>query len=134
MREDVVEPVDLSRYGLVSQPQEDDTGVGELAVVDQFAKVFVIRDDDTLLGVGDRQDLVIFDRKRVVTDNRGNIMTELLQVGGERKVSTLVEQELNTPLTGAGSSSRAADLARWRRTLASANSRQALTSCSVSRG
>ena len=111
-----IELLDLGVQGSAGKPEEDDAGVGEALLKDQFAEIPVGNDQHPLLLPGDGQDILIGKTVWVVTGDGLHVMSERLQVGNQSEVSTLVKQEVHrvasgrVPLRGFGETSSPAKI------------------------
>jgi len=76
-----IELLDLGLQGSAGKPEEDDAGVDEALLKDEFAEIAVGNDQHPLLLPGNCQDILIRKTVWVVKGDSLNVMSEHLQVG-----------------------------------------------------
>jgi hypothetical protein len=75
--------------------KEDDAGVGESLVENQFAKIAVGDHQNPLLLPGDGQDILIGKSRWIVARDGLSVMAKLAKVGNQPEVGALVKQEVH---------------------------------------
>jgi hypothetical protein len=94
------------------KPKEDDAGVDEALMEDQFPEIAVGNEQNALLVPCDRKDILIGKTRRVLARDGRNVMAKFAKVGNQPEISALVEEEFHTgaasdraPLGGFGETS-----------------------------
>jgi hypothetical protein len=95
------EAVELGGQRRSRQPEEQDASMREILVEDQLAEVPVGNHQNTLLGPGNGQDILVSQAVRVIPGDGSYVVTMALQVVNEAKVSALIEQEPHTGVASA---------------------------------
>jgi hypothetical protein len=94
------EVVDLGLKRRPGKSEEEDAGVEEALVEDQFAEIPVGHHQNALLRPRNGQDILVGKAVRVVAGDGRNIVAELAEVGNEAKISALVKEEFHTGVAG----------------------------------
>jgi hypothetical protein len=107
--QDVIKPLDLQRkLSVVTEPKEDDPGMGELHPNNELPEVQIGGDEDALLCVGNGEDPSIGQPLGVLFADPDRIMAKRSKVWDQASVSALEGETL--PLAAERSSERLATL------------------------
>jgi hypothetical protein len=91
---EIVQPFnDRGERGRRAKSEKNHTSVRLMLHEDQFAKIAVVRDENPLLLKRDGKDLIIRQSCWVVTSNSSHIVTAILKVRKNARISTLIQQE-----------------------------------------
>src|SRR5687767_13167114 len=85
-----IEIFDLGLQGSTWQSKEDDTGMSESLVKDQFAKIAVCNYQNTRFLPGDCKDILIRKTGRIVPRDCRNVMAKGLQMRNKSEISALI--------------------------------------------
>ncbi len=93
LAEGVLQQGNPLRKRQVAHAEQDHASVGELVAENERAEVLVVGQENAPLANGDGQDVPILQRVRVVAPDDGDVVSLLLEEGGEAKGEAFVKQE-----------------------------------------
>jgi hypothetical protein len=91
-------PVELCDFGFQGsawKPKEYDACESEALLENQLAKIPVCNKENPLRFPGDCKHVFIGKTRGIIAGDSGNVMSKLVQVGNQSKVSALVEQKFH---------------------------------------
>jgi hypothetical protein len=89
----VVEPLDLRSQVRCSEAKQEHASMRASESNDELTKVEIAGDQNSLLVVSNREDVLIRQTVRMLSTNAGRIMTERQEMRNQSGVRALVEQE-----------------------------------------
>jgi hypothetical protein len=90
-----IEVFDLGLQAGSRETEENDAGVSESLLEDQFAEIAVGDDQDPLLFAGDFKDILVGETVREIPRDCLNVVSEILEVRDKSEIGALVEQEFH---------------------------------------